>query len=287
MSYVEPNGNPILLVDDFIRYAKAHLLTVSGQASVLSTYIPPIPPAPSICRWTGYRIPDVAPPVVDTLTGKTIFQSDALVARNRFADEEVDFELEYRTNFAPTQYTRPDGAPDPNTERTLQTSFVASNTEAKAAAETYLGRALSDSEWNSLVSLTYAESTTNQTERAWVMGTILNRTRIGYTPAGPRNSRFKFATLTDIITQPFQYQPVTGTRYNPGPAPSFINGPGARDANSIYGAAAQLLKDVPKEYINFTSNNPAAYKAGTNINYLYQLRANPNSKILGGTIFAY
>ena len=119
------------------------------------------------------------------------------------------------------------------------------------------------------------------------MGTILNRTRIGYTPAGPRNSRFKFTTLTDIITQPFQYQPVTGTRYNPGPAPSFINGPGAKDANSIYGAAAQLLKDVPKEYINFTSNNPAAYKAGTNINYLYQLRANPNSKVIGGTIFAY
>ena len=48
-----------------------------------------------------------------------------------------------------------------------------------------------------------------------------------------------------------------------------------------------LLKDVPKEYINFTSNNPAAYKAGTNINYLYQLRANPNSKVIGGTIFAY
>jgi len=286
MSYVDPNDNPILLVDDFIRYAKAHLLTVSGQASVLSTYQPPLPPAPSICRWTGYKIPDVAQPSVDSLTGRTNFQSDALVTRDRFT-EDVDLELEYRPNFAPTRYSRPDGTIDTNTERTLQTSFVASNADAKAAAETYLGRALSDSEWNSLVSLTFAESTTNQTERAWVMATILNRTRIGYTPAGPKNSRFRFATLTDIITQPWQYQPVTGTRFNPGPAPSFINGPGARDANSIYGAAVQILKDVPKEYINFTSNNPAAYKAGTNINYLYQLRANPNSKVLGGTIFAY
>jgi hypothetical protein len=286
MSYVDPNDNPILLVDDFIRYAKAHLLTVSGQASVLSTYQPPLPPAPSICRWTGYKIPDIERSATDTIPGRTNFQSDALVARNRFADEEADLELEYRTNFAPTQYKRPDGTFSPNLEKTPQTNFAGNNLEAKAAAEDYLGRKLSDSEWNNLVSLTYAESTTNQTERAWVMATILNRTRIGYTPAGPKNARFKFTTLTDIISQPFQYQPVTGTRFAPGPVSAFINGPGARDATAIYGAALNILKDVPKTYINFTSNNLRAYGPGTNPGYLTELRSRPNSKIIGGTIFA-
>jgi hypothetical protein len=286
MAYVDPNDNPIFLVDEFIRYAKAHLLTVSGQASVLSTYQPPLPPAPSICRWTGYKIPDIQRPATDTISARTNFQSDALVARNRFADEEADLELEYRTNFAPTQYKRPDGTSSPNIEKTAQTNFAGSNLEAKAAAEDYLGRGMSDSEWNNLVSLTYAESTTNQTERAWVMATILNRTRIGYTPAGPKNTRFKFATLTDIISQPFQYQPVTGTRFAPGPVPAFINGPGARDATAIYGAALNILKDVPKTYINFTSNNLRAYGPGTNPGYLTELRSRPNSKIIGGTIFA-
>jgi hypothetical protein len=285
MSYVEPNDNPILLVDDFIRYAKAHLLTVSGQASVLSTYQPPLPPAPSICRWTGYKIPDIQAPNTDTIPASTNFQSDALVTRDRFT-EEVDLELEYRANFTPTQYKRPDGTFSPNIEKTVQTNFAGSNLEAKAAAEDYLGRGMSDSEWNNLVSLTYAESTTNQTERAWVMATILNRTRIGYTPLGAKNPKYKFATITDIISQPFQYQPVTGTRFAPGPVSNFINGPGARDATAIYGAALNILKDVPKIYINFTSNNLRAYGPGTNPGYLTSLQAKPNSKVIGGTIFA-
>jgi hypothetical protein len=210
-----------------------------------------------------------------------------LVARNRFADEEADLELEYRTNFAPTQYKRPDGTSSPNIEKTAQTNFAGSNLEAKAAAEDYLGRGMSDSEWNNLVSLTYAESTTNQTERAWVMATILNRTRIGYTPAGPKNTRFKFATLTDIISQPFQYQPVTGTRFAPGPNRAYLQGPNTSGAISIYGAATKILKDVPKAITLFTSNNEGAYKAGTNINYLFNLRNRPQSVIIGGTIFSF
>jgi len=286
MSYVEPNSNPILLVDDFIRYAKAHLLTVSGQAFVLSTYQPPLPPAPSICRWTGYKIQDEPPTQQDTISGRTNFQSDALVTRDRF-QSDVDLEYEYRQNFTPTTYKKADGNVVENSGKTSQTNYASSNIEAKAAAEEYLGRNMSDSEWNNLVSITYAESSTNQTERAWVMATILNRTRIGYTPLGPKNSKYKFTTITDIISQAWQYQPVTGTRFNPGPVAAFINGPQSRDANSIYGAAKVILKDVPKSFTDFTSNDPNAYKQGTNINYLYQLKAKPESKIIGSTIFAY
>ena len=171
----------------------------------------------------------------------------------------------------------------------LGTNFKASNDEARKTAEAYLGRSMSYAEWNNLVSLTNAESSTNQTERGWVMGIILNRTRDSFTPAGFKNAKYKFANLIDIISQPWQFQPVTGTRGNPGPIPAFLAGPDARDAQSIYGSTT-FLKDVPRDWYYFTSNNPAAYKDGTNINFMYGLRERtklnpPTAKEVGGTIF--
>jgi len=279
MAYVDPNNNSIILIDDFIRYAKAHLLTVSGQASVLSTYQPPIPPAPSIVRWNGYKIPDIETPKTDTTSGRTNFQSDALINKDIGfkTDDEIDYELEIRGEGIPKNYINVNGEATPNTEGTPQTKFQGNNSEAKEAAETYLGRKMTDVEWNALISLTNAESTNNQTERAWIMATILNRTRLKINKA---------TTIIDTIKFPNAYQPVTGTIYKPGPIQAFIDGPDASDAIAIYGAAVNILKDVPKTYINFTSNNPKAYGLGTNINYLFTLRALPNSKVIGGTIFA-
>jgi hypothetical protein len=124
------------------------------------------------------------------------------------------------------------------------------------------------------------------------MGTILNRVRIHYTPKGPNNAKYKSETVVDIISQPLQYQPVTGTSANGyQPSPNYINGPNAANAKSIYGAATNILNDVPKDWYDFTSNSPADYKKGTNINYLYNLREKlntnpPTAKIIGGTIFA-
>ena len=291
MAYVDPNNNPIILIDEFIRYAKAHLLTVSGQASVLSTYQPPIPPAPSIVRWNGYKIPDIETPKTDTTSGRTNFQSDALINKDIGfkTDDEIDYELETRGEGIPKNYINVNGEATPNTANTPQTNFKASNDEARKTAEAYLGRSMSDNEWNNLVSLTNAESSTNQTERGWVMGIILNRTRDSFTPAGFKNAKYKFATLIDIISQAWQFQPVTGTRGNPGPIPAFIAGPDARDAQSIYGSTT-FLKDVPRDWYYFTSNNPAAYKDGTNINVMYGLRERtklnpPTAKVVGGTIF--
>ena len=292
MAYVDPNNNPIILIDEFIRYAKAHLLTVSGQASVLSTYQPPIPPAPSIVRWNGYKIPDIETPKTDTTSGRTNFQSDALINKDIGfkTDDEIDYELETRGEGIPKNYINVNGEATPNTANTPQTNFKASNDEARKTAEAYLGRSMSYAEWNNLVSLTNAESSTNQTERGWVMGIILNRTRDSFTPAGFKNAKYKFATLIDIISQAWQFQPVTGTRGNPGPIPAFIAGPDARDAQSIYGSTT-FLKDVPRDWYYFTSNNPAAYKDGTNINFMYALRERtklnpPTAKVQGGTIFA-
>lgn len=279
MAYVEPNNSPILLIDEFIRYAKSHLLTVSGQASVLSTYIPPMAPAPSICRWTGYKIPDIETPKTDTTSGRTNFQSDALINKDIGfkTDDEIDYELETRGEGIPKNYINVKGKSIPNTENTPQTKFEGNNSEAREAAETYLGRKMTDVEWNALISLTNAESTNNQTERAWVMATILNRTRLKINKA---------TTIIETIKFPNAYQPVTGTSNKPGPTQAYLDGPNAAAAIAIYGAAVNILKDVPKTYINFTSADLGTYGPGTNPGYLTQLLAKPNSKTIGGTVFA-
>ena len=101
---------------------------------------------------------------------------------------DVDAELTGQGVVYPT-LRNSEGKSIRNSGGTAQTSFISTNAEAKVAAESYLGRSMTDSEWNDLVSITYAESTSNQTERAWVMATILNRTRFGFTPAGIQNKR--------------------------------------------------------------------------------------------------
>jgi len=292
MSVINPNDKPKLLVDDFITLAKAHLLTIQGQAITQTTYSTALGAIlPGLCDWSGYfvedvpQIPDVDIPNLPKVS--TTFKAEDIPTRVLFI-EDVNLENELRgQGVVYDRLKTSSGSTVRNFSNTAQTTFVATNIEARSAIESYLGRAISDAEMSDLIAITFAEATTNQTERAWVMATILNRTRIGYTPAGIQNKRYKYSTITDIINQPFQYQPVTGTRFAPGPKSAFLTGPNNANATSIYGAASKILKDVPKAYINFTSNDPAAYKAGTNINYLYRLRANPNSKIVGGTIFGF
>jgi len=156
-----------------------------------------------------------------------------------------------------------------------QTNFKAENTEAKKAAENYLGRIMTDLEWSQLVAATYAEASRNQTERAWVMAVMLNRTR--------NSSR----SITDTLTAKNQFQSVTGTSADGNkPSPNYVNGPGSQDATAIYGAAVNILSQVPKNYVFFTSNNEKAYGAGTNISFLFKLRSNPTAKIIGQTVFS-
>jgi hypothetical protein len=337
MAAITPTQQTALIVDEFINYAIAHLLTVGGNITGTAVY-PGVPatPGPIVLPWVGYVVP---PSIADIpLYGLNQAQQNDEIQqteeqRKQSIQDQKDFDA-LRENRREDSFTPPTesesveddyGSVDDltNSNRTIsgtpfvdsrnrtffpsgggsggrggvgggarnpgaspQTNFIASNVEARKAAEDYLGRKMSDTEFANLISLVNAESSSNQTERAWVMAVILNRTRTGYTPAGNKNSRFKFDTVTDIISQPSQFQPVTGTRANPGPNSTFRNGPGDKAAKSIYGAATNILKDVPKNYVNFTANNPAAYGPGTNINYLTKLRGNKDSVVLGGTIFS-
>jgi len=342
MSAITPTQQTALIVDEFINYAIAHLLTVGGTITGQAVY-PGVPaaPAPIALPWTGYVVP---PSISDIpLYGlNQAEQNDAIQQteeqQKQSIQDQKDFEALVQNrredSYTPVDAEEEDsegfildGMESENANRRIagtpyvasnnkifyssrgssgggggsqsrgggnprqpgsspQTNFIASNAEARAAAENYLGRKMTDEEFANLIALVNAESTSNQTERAWVMAVILNRTRIGYTPRGEKNSRYKFATVTDIISQPSQFQPVTGTRVNPGPNSTFKNGPSEKAAKSIYGAATNILNKVPKTYVNFTANSAAAYGPGTNISYLTKLRGNPDSTVIGGTIFS-
>ena len=128
-----------------------------------------------------------------------------------------------------------------------QTNYKADSPEGKAAAEKYLGRSMSDQEYSELVAATAAESGSNQTEQAWVSGTILNR------------ARSTGQSVSQVLRQSGQFESVTGPA---GPSSTFINGPGAR-ASSINGSMTNLLSSVPTNNYYFDAANPAAYKYGS------------------------
>jgi hypothetical protein len=137
---------------------------------------------------------------------------------------------------------------------------------------------MTDAEWSQLVSATFAEASSNQTERAWVMAVMLNRTRTKYLNA---------QTITDTLTRKNQFQAVTGTKNNGNkPSQNYITGPDQNAAASIYGAAVEILNSVPKNYLFFTSNIPEAYGPGTDIGFLDRLKQRPGSQIIGKTVFS-
>lgn len=55
MSAVQPTKNTGLIVDEFIRYANQHLLTVKGMITTISGYPGPST-APGVVMWNGYQV---------------------------------------------------------------------------------------------------------------------------------------------------------------------------------------------------------------------------------------
>jgi hypothetical protein len=144
----------------------------------------------------------------------------------------------------------------------------------KAAAEAYLGRSISEPEYDSLMRATHAESGARNSpeEQAMIMGTILNRARAH--PGG----------ITGALTAKNQFQAVTGTRFEPGPSRNYRQGPNEARRGSIESAAQDLLHRVPTSQTNFTAASRAAYGPGTNVGYLTQLQGTGGA-VYGGTQF--
>lgn len=180
-------------------------------------------------------------------------------------------------NPSPTGNERSGGGQTFDPEQLAALDFGgADNQRAKATAEEFLGRSISDSHWNMLVRATVAEATSNPAERAAIMGVILNRVRTNFGGYG--------SSIPAQLSAPNQFQAVTGTRYDPGPSSNFTN-PGRQRVAGVAQAAIDLLPNANREWMNFTSNIPAAYGRGTNPDFRRQVASSPGSQVIGGTVF--
>lgn len=150
----------------------------------------------------------------------------------------------------------------------------ADSSAARGSAEKYLGRSMSDDEWNYLIRATAAESSYNKEEYAMVMGSILNRAR-DYGKNG----------VIAALTAKNQFQAVTGTAVDGHkPSPNFVRGPNDKQMRAMLFAAVHILPKVSRQQRNFTAANPAAYGPGTNIGYLHSMVKQGGQKV-GGTVF--
>lgn len=148
--------------------------------------------------------------------------------------------------------------------------------KARENAESYLGRKMSDQEYDYLVRATHAEAAAGKNadprEQAMIMASILNRAR----DMGENG-------VIKALTAKNQFQSVTGTANAPGPSPNFTQGPGTERQQSIENSS-QLLQSVPQSQKNFTAASSAAYGPGTNIGYRNDMLSNGGT-IVGGSVF--
>ena len=158
--------------------------------------------------------------------------------------------------------------------------------QAKEVVEDYLGSEISDRDMNMLIRAIASEASRNTRERAAVAAVILNRVRENHEGYG--------ATIPAQLLAPAQFQAVTGTRTGPrdsegrrtwtGPSRNFTN-MSDRTAAEVIAAIIRDLPNMNKDWMNFTSNIPAAYGAGTNIDFMYAMRRAPGSQVIGQTVF--
>ena len=150
--------------------------------------------------------------------------------------------------------------------------------KAKESAEAYLGRSMSDKEWDYLVRATYGESAANVKSYAMVMGTILNHART-YAPNSKNG-------VVVALLRPNAFQAVTGTKANNHePSAGFKAGPPAKNMRAICTAAIKYLDKVSHAQMNFSAMDPRAYGAGTNIGWRDKQLATKGSSVIAGSVF--
>ena len=147
---------------------------------------------------------------------------------------------------------------------------------ARAKAESYYGKKISDDEYSALVKATHAEAAAgkqaSQKEQAMIMASILNRARTDE------------KGIIGALTAKNQFQSVTGTAADGHqPSKQFLTGPDKDRLKSIEGAT-DFLDKISKEQKNFTAASAAAYGPGTDIGYRDKMLAS-GGQVVGGTVF--
>ena len=158
------------------------------------------------------------------------------------------------------------------------TGAVGGQSAARASVEKYLGRKLSDTEYDQLIRATHAEAQVgkgaDQREQALIMASILNRARA----IKGDDSVIKALNAKNA------FQSVTGTRANNHmPSEGFLKGPNASRLQSIEGSTSFLDK-IGTDQKDFTAANRAAYGPGTSQRYLDDMTRG-GGKVYGGTMF--
>ena len=153
---------------------------------------------------------------------------------------------------------------------------VVGSSEARAKAEGYYGKKMSDTEFSSLIKATHAEAgagkKASQEEQAMIMASVLNRARTNQ------------GGIMGALTAKNQFQSVTGTAADGHRASNnYLQGPDKDRLKSIEGATAYLDK-ISKEQKNFTAASSAAYGPGTNIGYRDKMLAG-GGQVIGGSVF--
>jgi hypothetical protein len=148
--------------------------------------------------------------------------------------------------------------------------------QARKNAENYLGRPMSDEEYNYLIRATHAEASAGKgadpREQALIMASILNRAK----EMGENG-------VIKALQAKNQFQSVTGTKFEPGPSKNFSQGPGQDRQQSIE-TSSQLLEAIPHSQKNFTAASDAAYGPGTDKSYRDNMIKNGGVQY-GGSIF--
>lgn len=154
-----------------------------------------------------------------------------------------------------------------STTTSVPTQLQSTMPQAKAIADSYLGRPLVNYEWDSLLRVTNAEADHTPDEQAWVMAAVLNSVR--------KNKN----TVYHEISKANRMQSVTGSATDSSPSPNFSQSLGTNALSQIL-AAVKKLPSVPKNVIHFTSADETLYSAnkGTNKGWLSKL-----STLLRGT----
>ena len=145
--------------------------------------------------------------------------------------------------------------------------------DARKVAEDYLGRPMSDTEYDWLRRATVAESGGDPREDAMITASILNRAR-GIPGDG----------VILALKAPNQFQAVTGTAYNNhAPSASFVK-PDPGRLGQVETNMGAYLPNISNDQKNFTAASAAAYGPGTTIKYRDDMARNGGSKI-GGSYF--
>ena len=149
----------------------------------------------------------------------------------------------------------------------------------RQTVEEFIGREITDNEFNYLIRASAAEASSNAQERAGVAAVMLNRARLNHNGYG--------RSIIDQLEASGQFQAVTGVRRNgnwTGPHSNFSD-MSSRTGGQVMAAIVRYLSRMDRTWRNFTSNNPRAYGRGTNINFMYAMRQAPDAQVIGQTVF--